>query len=95
MNLDGTIIKDKPFTLKVPKGIQNKYSKVSAYGFVQVLDFENSQKIILIYIPQGTSHGLKSIDVHYKKFVELCKKQDIAWIFDETAISRHGHFRFI
>lgn len=77
IRLDEEVIDDKKFALKIPQGLINWGTEISNC-FVQILDFKNDSKIVLIYLPnRDSSMEFKSQVVSYKKFKQICEMENI------------------
>lgn len=92
MKIDGTIIKDKSFKLQIPLGLSNKHNIIDG-SFLQLLDYKNDKKIIILYIPNGEmSPSAKALNMHYDEFVAFCKKEGILSSFEEISLNKHRNF---
>lgn len=87
------IVKDKPFKLQIPTGLKNVNMTNVGYSFLQVLNFMDDQKIVVLYTPNGqSSNSITSKDMPHKAFIDLCKQENIIEELKETLNVERGHF---
>ena len=92
MKLDGVVIKDRPFKMQIPKGLQEKHTIIEIC-FLQVLQYDKDEKIITLYFPNGKpSNNIKSVDLPYTDFIAMCNKEDIIWQLKDIHLDKHKHF---
>lgn len=92
MRLDAITIKDKSFKLQIPEGLKNKRVVIGS-AFLQILSYQNGQKIIMLYMPANKElPSVKLIDISYNDFMNTCQTADIDWQFKDIALNKHRRF---
>jgi len=92
MRLDAEVVKDKRFKLQIPMGLLQSEHTVSYY-FGHSLSFARDQKIIIFYFPMKKDiEDYRASDLNYKKFEELCEKENIAEELTGIRLRHASHF---
>ena len=95
VNLDGIGIEDKYFEMLIPAGAKDLKIGGSAYMFMQVLNFGDDKKIIVIYDPSykySRSKPFKSPDNSYEEFKKLCANAEIILESDNIDLKHDKRF---
>lgn len=92
IGIDGTIIKDRNFKIKLPQGLVSKHIIIET-AFMQVFSYKAKEKIIILYRPSDKkSSMLKKQDISYTEFISLCEKEDITRELKNIRLDKHRRF---
>lgn len=92
MGIDGTVIPDKFFVIKVPGRMQG-HSFLGTNTFRHLLEFTDDEKIILLYIPTAnTSSDFRFNRLSYNQFIKLCNKENIIEDLEGIELKRTRYF---